>query len=148
VKFFATGLGLVLEAGARTGFLTGLLNKAGVPTIAVDNEFGGFEGRTSKYWEVAYANYTEIPLDSYKAVILSWPNYGSQDAATLLGRMKTGQVLVYQGEGMFGCCADDSFFQELESPRWKELESVSDSLNDRHVRFTGTHDWWKVFVRT
>ena len=61
--------------------------------------------------------------------------------------MKSGQYLIYQGEGCGGCTADENFFRELEE-KFQYFPRISSKLNDFHTQFEGIHDWWEIYRKT
>lgn len=69
--------------------------------------------------------------------VMSWP-YMDPVAANVWKAMKPGTLLLYIGEDMGGCTADDEFFQLTEG---REVEPEGfQAIYDNFVRFTGLHD--------
>jgi hypothetical protein len=79
--------------------------------------------------------------------VMMWPTYNSDFAEKVVNSMRPGQILIYQGEGMYGCTANDEFFDEVFSSSWTQLRDVKDALNANHVTFDLIHDEWQVFQK-
>ena len=52
--------------------------------------------------------------DKNDLLILSWPLYANSLAKRVFENMKNGQLLLYIGEGMSGCTANDDFHELIE----------------------------------
>lgn len=131
-----------IEVGCGTGFLSANLVNAGISCDAVDNKSRKY-GFEEDYVEVIEYDCTKIDFLDYDVVIMCWPCYKSDHAYQILKNMHPGQILIYQGEGHGGCCADDQFFDHL-SENFDEDEDSSDAINKNHVQFPGIHDFWTV----
>lgn len=141
----------VLEVASGTGTLGGLLRKAGVSiklTDAIDvrdkpNNWYNFR----KFCEIdEVVKVQDVDLKGFDVVILTWGCYKEPAFEFLLERMETGQMLVHSGEGRGGCTETDRFHDLLDDTFTKQKE-LSDRLNDVHVRFSGIHDRWDVWVK-
>lgn len=136
----------VLDCGAGTGYLTYHLRKQ-----AIDVE--GIVLRKNKYdfkrnfmtKRLIKGDYLTHDLTPYSAFIISWPDYGHPAGFKLLQRLPKGALVVYQGEE-YACCADDDFFDYLET-EFDEQESLSNKLNRTHCQFYGIRDIWKVYIK-
>lgn len=83
-------------------------------------------------------DYSQLDLSGYDIVMLSWPNYESNDSTDILRNMVKGQTLIYCGEEQGGCCATDKFFR-YKSNNFSESEYLNTQIS-----FFGIHDWWSV----
>lgn len=140
----------VLEVGAGSGYISRLLSERGVDMTA--SESGGW----SKYGQagaVAYqrdheGNSLELVGTGFDAVLMAWPPLGDPFAAEVARRMGAGQTLIHLGEGAGGCTGDHDFSNEIRAEsRWAAEETLSDQLNQRHLRFDGMRDHWQVMRR-
>lgn len=136
----------VMEAGSGTGYVSKALRDAGIDITAVDSNTGTY-GFVEPYVRDVEADATSLLPGAFEAVLLIWPCYSKSFGYDVISRMRAGQILVFQGEGHGGCTADDDFFEELETERWKYIEKASDALNEGHVQFFGIHDTWSVYER-
>jgi hypothetical protein len=136
----------VVDVGAGSGYLSAELEKRGVDIIASD--MGGMECLQYRIRRVIKRDHEGDSLrllpGNYDAVIMCWP-HGSF-AARVITMMKSGQTLIYEGEGQGGCTANDDFFDILDK-RWRAQDRQTKELNKRHVQFSGIHDYWDVFVK-
>lgn len=136
-----------LDLGAGTGYMVYHLRKNNINIDGVVDKKGryGFK-RNFMTKRLIVGDYTTMAIDKYGAFILSWPDYSSGAGTKFLQRMKSGDKLVYQGEGSGGCCADDEFFEILDND-FIELEEETSALNKHHVQFEGIHDYWSVYIK-
>jgi hypothetical protein len=139
----------VVDVGCGTGYLASILHNAGVRIDAVDNRSTQYSMGTlvARHFSVTETDVKELDLSLYDVVIMSWPDYNNDFAVTVCENMKVGQVLPYQGEHKYGCCADEAFFDLLDS-EFKEYDHVYGRLNSGHCTFGGIHDRWHVFKKT
>lgn len=134
----------LVELAAGAGWLTHWLNKYGVYADAVDNHSWAFKfceklplvARTDAVQYVKRHAETDL-------YILSWPPYKKPLAANIWKAMKSGQYLLYIGEGEGGCTADDKFF---ELTREHQVEDKWNLQND-YFQFWGMHDWPTLYCK-
>jgi len=140
----------VLDVGSGGGFLSHALAAQGVSTVALEVFPPGLEPTEQDwrtFWKVDLVeDVRKVDVTAYDALILSWPEHGSPLAFEVASAMKSGQMLVYQGE-IGGCTADDNFFEYLRNEAWEHLEIESAALNKDHVQFHGINDAWYVFKK-
>jgi len=147
----------IVEVGAGLGYWSWLLRQAGAEVRATDvrppPQYFDARGRlaftpglrpgrpndwldTRPAWtlvEVADAASAAAAAPETAALLLVWPPYAEGMAAAAL-RAFRGAVVWYVGEGRGGACADDAFFDALESS-WEQ-----DELHAL-IRFPGLRDW-------
>lgn len=136
-----------LDLGAGTGYMMYHLRKNNICVDGVVDKKGRYKFKRNHMTKrIITANYLELDISKYDAFIFSWPDYQSDAPKKFLDRMKSGDKLVYQGEGEGGCCADYDFFETLDSD-FVELHGETYALNKHHVQFEGIHDRWSVYVK-
>lgn len=139
----------VLDAGSGTGFLSQAIADRRCAQSIVAAEWDGKKGYGFERIlrrDFAGDATTLLPGD-FDVVLLCWPNYDSPFAANVVGAMKKGQILIYLGEGRFGCTANDQFFNAIDAGKWSYIESTTEMLNAGHVNFQGIHDRWRVLKK-
>lgn len=140
---------IVVDLGAGTGYYSKLLSNYGVIIDAIDN-FSNTDicgsGPTDTFTTIIDKDFNDIKINDYSAFILSWPDYESNHAHSLLTKLSKGQYLYYLGEGRGGCCATYGFFKELND-HFEYQEEKSDLLNEYHIRFNDIHDHWAVYKK-
>jgi len=122
-----------LEVMAGTGSLSFALQQQGIDIIATDD----FSWEGSSNWNDNNNYWTEIEhIDAIKAVekygkdidiiIISWP-YMDDTAHRILQSMRKVNlncIMIFIGEGMGGCTADDEFFEAIQEIENTEFEQV------------------------
>lgn len=114
----------VVELVAGSGFLASCImanpNKP-INYLATD-AMKGDDTFTKTYFKVQKLNHLETLTKNPDAdvLIINWPTYKDKWASEALRKFK-GDIVIYIGEGMGGCNADDGFFEEL-SENWEEKE--------------------------
>lgn len=140
----------VLEVGAGTGYLANKLADCGIDIVATDiatstdsnnYNFGVISD------SVVHAKGSDAITSDFDVVIMSWPCYDTDFATSVANALKPGQTLLYQGEGIGGCTADNSFFDIVFGDNWQRDFKTSQSFNDNHVQFPGIHDFWYLFTK-
>lgn len=117
----------ILEVGCGTGYWAYELIKAGANIVPTDP---GMETLPSERY---LFNTQHVPigifngleaLEKYpnRTLLIVWPSYDSPWATEVI-RSYRGDTFIYIGEWSGGCCANDSFWEEVES-NWEEIESV------------------------
>ncbi len=148
-------VGLVLEAGCGSGYLSRELTRLGVPTFAVDccdfreprAEGQGYP-ISAVYQQDALGDASTFVSARFGAILLTWPPYSKPFALHVAQAMLPGQLLVYEGEGVGGCTADKDFFDFMgDVGLWERLPEASSRLNAVHVTLDGLHDRWMVWKR-
>lgn len=140
----------VLEVGAGTGTLGGLLRSKGVDITLSDISQAdgtgdyGFECNTAMD---IVADMNSIPLEGYDIIILTWSGYNDPCAEKFLSRMLPGQMLIHNGESCGGCTETDEFHHALQEHPWEYQRHVSERLQDVEIRFPGIHDSWSVYQK-
>ena len=122
-----------LEVMAGSGSLSFALQQQGVDIIATDN----FSWEGSSNWNDNDNYWTEIEnIDAIEAVekygkdidiiIVSWP-YMDDTAYRILHTMRkvnSNCIMIYIGEGMGGCTANDEFFENIQEIEDEEFEKT------------------------
>ncbi len=98
----------MIELGAMNGYWASLIEQAGGKVHALDIF------PTSTYHEVHYGTPDDLKKLSDPTLLLCWPPYANPMAASALVNF-TGDTIIYVGEGMGGCTADDTFHTLLDS---------------------------------
>lgn len=137
----------VCEIGAGTGWLSYNLQQQGVEITPVDYKPGqdsnyGFKKLHTDV--LMYNGLDYLENHSPDVVILSWPDYDTPFAFEILEKMKPGQTLIYVGERYGGCTGNDDFFELLDN-KTQLNESVTDTLQQSALCWTGVHDTWYVY---
>lgn len=132
----------VLEVGAGTGYLSNLLALRGINITAIDN----FSHQTSGGYtfnevslNVIDQDVKDHPVENYDVVILSWPHDGMET----LNKMVSGQILIYQGEGIGGCTGSEMFHETIYDE--SQFVEIKHDLNKYHIQFDGVHDNWYIY---
>lgn len=132
----------VVEVGAGTGYWAWQLAQVGVDVAGFDakpgeeNTFCGSRQfhRVERGGPEAAAEFAD------RALFLCWPPYATSMAADVLAAYR-GDLLIYAGEGVGGCCGDDDF-HELVGKEWEEVSSAPG-----HATFGGIHCWLTAYRR-
>jgi hypothetical protein len=142
----------VVDVGARTGYMSKILVDRGVDIKAIDQpeekkkKRGYDSGEIPKWIDIEEIDGFRMDLKPFDVILLSWPDYCSSLAYTIAKRIKKHQILIYQGESLYGCTGDDRFHIYLKK-RFDLMEDWYNELNKTHVQFTGLHDRWFVYKR-
>lgn len=132
------GVRPVIDLACGTGWLSGWLRKRGLDVTAVDNKswkFSKFEKDVIKCDAVNYVKNHPNPLGIY---ILSWP-YMNDMAARIWKAMRSGERLLYIGEGGGGCTANDEFFAVTEGCEREDVKGL--------YQFWGLHDYAELLTK-
>lgn len=135
----------VVDVGCGTAFLAKQLQDRGINVTPVDNYVSSYrEGLSFKnrsFTKVVCKDASKLHFSKYDVVIMSWPDYDSDFAERIVKRMRPGQILIYQGEGTYGCTGNDAFHYFL----CDRCSRIDNDLNDHHVQFYAIHDWWYIY---
>lgn len=136
-----------LEVGAGTGYMAAHLRKRGV------KDYRAVDMWSSGYWTHDIANYgsecgdaLEVDFDPYDVVVMTWPPMGSDFAHQVVKKMRVGQILIHEGEGIWGCTGSDAFYYYLDDA-FERDEEMTMELERHHIRFGGMRDNWSVFTK-
>lgn len=136
----------IIEVGAGTGWLSHNLQQKGLNVTPVDSHLSNNTyGFKKLYTDIVEDKAEDFILNNkYDTILMSWPDYSSDFAHTILDRMPKNKTLIYIGEGYGGCTANDDFFYLLES-KCTLLEDKTYRLQ-RHVQqWAGIHDQIQVY---
>jgi len=144
--------GMVLDAGCGSGYLSKELSRAGVSTYSVDlcdyQTSGKCQPIRKSYQQDAIGDACSFISNKIGAVLLIWPPYNKPFALNIAQAMLPGQLLIYEGEDIYGCTANTEFFKFMEdSTKWQKLSEISTTLNSCHITFDGLNDCWTVWKR-
>jgi len=133
----------VLEVGAGTGLVAKYLDAVGVDIIATD-DYSWYEndevGEGWKlYYDVEKIDFKDA-IGKYRAdfLLLCWPMYGNslaKEAAEFFTELNPNGLIIYIGEGLDGCTADDEFHNGIE-----EVNDLRE-VNVVYPQWTGLHDY-------
>jgi len=140
----------VLEAGSGSGWLADKLAQQGVEIIAAD----WTDYRQPRDSKRGYPMRSVFRLDhhgdavvllpgNFDVVLLVWPNLDTPFAEQIARTMRSGQVMILEGEEKGGNTATDEFFDVL-SADFEHLEAETLAINKHHRTFPGLHDRWHV----
>lgn len=121
----AAAHGPIVEVGAGSGYWANLLSKMGVDVVAYDIAVGNSNAVTlaeQTWFDVCYGGADVAAKHSDRTLMLCWPPYASDMAATTLAAY-TGNKVIYVGEPRGGCVADTGFFELLEQ-HFRVVETV------------------------
>jgi len=135
-----------LEVMAGTGSLSFALQKQGINIVATDDY--SWNGQSNwnnhkNYWlEIECIDAIEAVKKHGKdidVIIMSWP-YMDDTAYRILHTMREVNqncIMIFIGEGMGGCTADDEFFQSIEEIEDEEFEQAVSNFK----QWWGLHDY-------
>lgn len=132
----------VVEPGAGTGYWAWQMEQAGIDVRAYElHEPGPGNSYARRTWSAFRpGNHTMPKHHPDRALFLCWPSYAEPWAAQSLA-CYSGDLLVYCGEGLGGCTADDGFFGLLDA-EWEEIADCP-----AHVSYWGIHDYLTAYRR-
>lgn len=128
----------ILELGAGSGYWSYLLSQIDITVVAYDMHYHKFSHR---WFNVQYGSIEKIKNYSNCALLLCWPPISNfaYDALRNYTKCK-GHILIYIGEEMGGCTANDKFFQYIKK-FWKLQEKLD------IPRWNLTHDAMFIYTR-
>lgn len=148
VKLF--GNKKILEVGAGSGFLSSCLEYNGLDIIATDKQIEnnpyGFNNKNQKLIEVDSIQFLKENKNNFDVILMSWPDYSSNFADTILKHMKADQILIYIGESYGGCTANDNFFDRLEKSTIL-LENETLEFKNSSFSWFGIHDKVRIYQK-
>ena len=140
----------VLEAGSGSGWLADQLARQGIAITAADwtdyrqprDKKRGYPMR-SVYRLDHHGNAVALLPGSFDMVLLVWPNLDTPFGEQVAHAMRSGQVMILEGEEKGGNTATEEFFDVL-SADFERLDAETQTLNEHHRTFPGLHDRWQV----
>lgn len=140
----------VLEAGSGSGWLADQLAQQGIAITAAD----WTDYRQPRDTKRGYPMRSVFRLDhhgdavallpgNFDVVLLVWPNLGTPFGEQVAHAMRSGQVMILEGEEKGGSTATDEFFDEL-SADFERIDAETLAINEHHRTFPGLHDRWQV----
>lgn len=133
----------IVELGAGIGYWASLIAEAGGQIECYDKFLGAENDYPFKHrdpWFPVQSGEPELlTKHPAKTLLLSWPCYKSAFAYNCLKSFK-GATVVYIGEGMGGCTANDAFHNRL-ARGWSEVDFVA------IPRWDCINDWMTVYER-
>ncbi len=133
----------VLEAGSGSGWLADQLAQQGIEIIAADwtdyrqprDKRRGYPMR-SVFRLDHHGDAAALLPGSFDVVLLVWPNLGTPFGEQVAHAMRSGQVMILEGEEKGGNTATDEFFDAL-SADFERLDAETQALNEHHRTFPG-----------
>lgn len=140
----------VLEAGSGSGWLADQLAQQGIEITAAD----WTDYRQPRDTKRGYPMRSVFRLDhhgdavallpgNFDVVLLVWPNLNTLFGEQVAHSMRSGQVMILEGEEKGGSTATDEFFDVL-SADFERLDAETLALNEHHRTFPGLHDRWQI----
>lgn len=138
----------ICDLGCGTGYWAYLLGQIGAKIVAVDaappldgaNDYHHARKSTLHHWvPVVRGSASTFVVPRSHALMLCWPPYSTSMASVALRRYR-GSSLIYIGEGIGGCTADDAFHRAI-AKNWKLCEMI-DLPN-----WPGLHDSVHIYER-
>ncbi|MFZ2541601.1 MAG: hypothetical protein WAW75_07475 [Gallionella sp.] len=80
---------------------------------------------------------------SFDMMLLVWPNLGTPFGDQAAHAMRSGQIIILEGEEKGGSTATEEFFDVLNAD-FERLDAETQALNEQHRTFPGLHDRWQV----
>lgn len=140
----------VLEAGSGSGWLADQLAQQGIAITAADwtdyrqarDTKRGYPMR-SVFRLDHHGDAVALLPDNFDVVLLVWPNLGTPFGEQVAHAMRSGQVMILEGEEKGGNTATEEFFDVL-STDFERLDAETLALNEHHRTFPGLHDRWQI----
>jgi SAM-dependent methyltransferase len=134
----------ICDLGCGTGYWAYLLGQIGAKVIAVDaappaRGANHFHRAASHFVPVVRGSASTFDVPRSHALLLCWPPYATPMASVALKRYR-GTRMIYVGEGIGGCTADDAFHHAI-AKNWK-LDEIIDLPN-----WPGVHDDVYIYER-
>lgn len=134
----------ICEVGAGLGYWAKLINESGADIEAWDlNPWRKGKNLYMSEDSQPFFNVQQCDMSfqppAHKSLFLCWPPYASRFAHDML-LVYRGEHVIYIGEGPGGCCANDEFFEHLDT-------HFIQSREYQIPQFAGIHDLLKVYRR-
>jgi hypothetical protein len=138
----------IVEIGAGSGYWASILRDMGVKIRAYDRH--PLSGQVENHWHmygnptpwtnVAKGGPSKAGRYADHALFLCWPPMSSMAHDSFKNYMEAGgETLIYVGEGMGGCTADDNF--HILTEEWHVEKTVN------IPQWAGIHDYLSVYKR-
>ena len=129
----------LLEIGAGNGALANRISKYGADIRAVDDKSGDYPFEHEQYYPVEkMSGYAAVWAEPKRTILMAWPSLSQGWANEVLKRMRPDQTIIYIGEGLGGCTADDDFHKNLD-------DSFEHLHNIDMYQWHGLHDTCQVY---
>ena len=143
----------VLEAGSGSGWLADQLAQQGIAITAADwtdyrqprDKKHGYPIR-SVFRLDHQGNAVALLPGSFDVVLLVWPNLDTPFGEQVAHAMRSGQIMILEGEEKGGNTATEEFFDVL-SADFERLDAETLALNEHHRTFPGLHDRWQILMK-
>ena len=140
----------VLEAGSGSGWLADQLAQQGIEITAADwtdyrqprDSKRGYPMQ-SLYRLDHHGDAVALLPGDFDVVLLVWPNLGTPFGEQVARTIRSGQVMILEGEEKGGNTATEEFFDVL-SADFERLDAETLALNKHHRTFPCLHDQWQV----
>jgi len=140
----------VLEAGSGSGWLADHLAQQGIAITAADwtdyrqarDTKRGYPMR-SVYRLDHHGEAVSLLPGNFDVVLLVWPNLGTPFGEQVAHAMRSGQIMILEGDEKGGNTATEKFFDVLNAD-FERLDAETKALNEHHRTFPGQHDRWQV----
>lgn len=140
----------VLEAGSGSGWLADQLAKQGIAITAADwtdyrqarDTKRGYPMR-SVYRLDHHGEAVSLLPGNFDVVLLVWPNLGTPFGEQVAHAMRSGQIMILEGEEKGGNTATEKFFDVLNDD-FERLDAETKALNEHHRTFPGQNDRWQI----
>lgn len=113
----------ILEVAAGRGYWARLLELAGADVLAFDDRSWKANGNGALWTDVVEGSLELVRPNSHRSLFLCWPPYATPLARHALARYQGGTV-IFVGEHLDGCTADDAFFGLLDRA-WHRIDGVA-----------------------
>ncbi len=141
----------VLEAGSGSGWLADQLAQHGIAITAADwTDYRRQPHDTKRGYPMRsvfrldhHGDAVALLPGSFDVVLLVWPNLNTPFGEQVAHAMRSGQVMILEGEEKGGSTATDEFFDVL-SANFECLGTETLALNEHHRTFPGLHDRWQI----
>jgi hypothetical protein len=136
--------GPIIEIGAGTGYWASLLIEMGVDVVAYDTNppathSNHFHAKGTTWTEVLEGSHEKVLEHPDRTLFLCWPPYDDDMALDCL-RPYTGDVVLYIGEGEWGCTANAAFHTLL-------ADGFEETATIWLPQYDGIHDRLEVWRR-
>ena len=143
----------VLEAGSGSGWLADQLAQQEIEITAVDwtdyrqpcDKKHGYPMR-SVFRLDHHGDAVALLPGSFDVVLLVWPNLDTPFGEQVAHAMRSGQIMILEGEEKGGNTATEEFFDVL-SADFERLDAETLALNEHHRTFPGLHDRWQILMK-